>query len=60
LTLARATAAIASAANAAAIGFDLDLDEGGVFLEAGRSERQPTARTTGLLRRKDPFFGEDG
>jgi hypothetical protein len=59
LALARAKAAITAAANAAAIGFDLDLKDGGVFLKASRCERMPTARTTGLLRSKDTFFGDD-
>jgi hypothetical protein len=49
LALARAKAAITSSANAAAIGFDLDLDDGGVFLVAARGERLATTRATGLL-----------
>jgi hypothetical protein len=59
MALARALAAIASAANAPAIGFDLDLNDEGVFLEAKRSERQATARTTGLLGSKDTFLGDE-
>jgi hypothetical protein len=60
MALARAQPAIAAAANATAIGFDLDLNEEGVFLEAKRGERQATARTTGLLGSKDTFLGDDG
>jgi len=51
---------IASAADASTIGFDLDLDDEGIFLEAERGERHATARTTGLLRSKDTFLGDDG
>jgi hypothetical protein len=58
--LARAKAAIASSANASAIGFDLDLDDGGIFFETARGERLPTARATGFLGRKYTFFADDG
>src|SRR3954452_12606943 len=60
MALARAQPAIASAADASTIGFDLDLDDEGIFLEAERGERHATARTTGLLRSKDTFLGDDG
>src|SRR5260370_24227470 len=57
---ARAGAEIASAANAAAIGFDFDFDDLGVFLIAAWREGLATARASGLFLRQDAFFGEDG
>src|SRR5271170_318061 len=56
----RASAEIASATNAAAIGNDFDFDNLGVFLVAAWSEGLATARATGLFLRQDMFFGEDG
>jgi hypothetical protein len=55
-----ASAEIASAANATAIGFDIDLDDGGIFLPASRGERLATTRATGLCWRQDAFFSADG
>src|SRR6202012_2238250 len=56
----RASAQIAFAANAAAIGFDFDFDDLGVFLVAAWREGLATARATGLVGRQDVFFSEDG
>src|SRR5947209_277002 len=54
-----ARAQIASAANAAAIGFDFDFDDLRVFLVAAWSEGLATASATGLNVGQDPFFGEN-
>src|ERR1700738_1648851 len=57
---ARASAEIATAANAAAIGLDFDFDDLGVLLEAAWREGLATARATGLFVRQEAFLGEDG
>jgi hypothetical protein len=57
---ARASTAIATAANPPAIGFDLDLDDVGVFLVTARRERLATARATGLLGCQDALFADNG
>src|SRR5258708_34480290 len=52
---ARAKAAIASSANAAAIGFDVDFDDVGVFLVAARREGLATTRALCPPGRQDAF-----